>query len=318
MTKSKYLTLRCGLLAATILASPLFLARTDPARAQIVVGMSITIPPPLLPVYVQPPMPAMGYVWTPGYWAYGTVGYYWIPGAWIQPPDVGLLWTPPYWGWNNGYYAFNPGYWGRHVGFYGGVNYGYGYGGNGYDGGRWNGQHFEYNRAANNFGSLHVVNTYQSNLTVVHHTNVSYMGGAGGLKTTPSAQNRQAEHDTHIQPTTEQVRHATATTANPKDASNHNNGHPANMTTPRSATLGEAGSQRPITETTAHPAERVARPAAPAYAAQHAVPGQPTPIREPAAPAHPAAEQAPRPVTPARQSAHESEAPRHENNPQKQ
>jgi WXXGXW repeat (2 copies) len=48
---------------------------------------------------VQPEIPAPGYIWTPGYWAYGTDGYYWVPGTWVQPPAVGLLWTPGYWGW---------------------------------------------------------------------------------------------------------------------------------------------------------------------------------------------------------------------------
>ena len=45
----------------------------------------------------------------------------------VEPPAVGLLWTPGYWGFNNGIYAFNRGYWGPHVGFYGGINYGFGY-----------------------------------------------------------------------------------------------------------------------------------------------------------------------------------------------
>ncbi len=37
-------------------------------------------PPPELPVYEQPPIPAPGYVWVPGYWGIGPVGYYWVPG----------------------------------------------------------------------------------------------------------------------------------------------------------------------------------------------------------------------------------------------
>jgi WXXGXW repeat (2 copies) len=313
MTTAKYFSLRAGLLTASILASPLLLVLPDHANAQAVIGVAITIAPPLLPAYVQPPMPEMGYVWTPGYWAYGTMGYYWVPGAWIEPPEVGLLWTPPYWGWNNGVYAFHPGYWGRHVGFYGGVNYGYGYGGNGYDGGRWNGQHFEYNRAANNFGSVHVVNAYQSALTTVNHTNVSYTGGAGGLRSAPSAQDRQAAGDPHIQPTTAQLGHVSAATA------------PASVTTAHPAAL--AG----------HPAEQAARPAAQADPAQHAaVPAHPMQMRAPAVPAHPA-ERAARPAAPAypaqrtaapvqmrqpaapaRPAAHGAAAPHHENTPQNQ
>ena len=93
-------------------------------------------PPPELPVYEQPPIPAPGYVWTPGYWGIGPLGYYWVPGTWVLPPSVGLLWTPGYWGWRDGIYVWNAGYWGPHVGFYGGVNYGFGYGGVGYEGAR--------------------------------------------------------------------------------------------------------------------------------------------------------------------------------------
>ena len=36
------------------------------AQAQVGVGLSITIAPPVLPVYEQPPIPAAGYIWTPG------------------------------------------------------------------------------------------------------------------------------------------------------------------------------------------------------------------------------------------------------------
>ena len=56
--------------------------------------------PPVLPVYVQPPCPQPGWMWTPGYWAYGPDGYYWVPGTWVPAPYVGALWTPGYWGWN--------------------------------------------------------------------------------------------------------------------------------------------------------------------------------------------------------------------------
>ena len=76
-----------------------------PATIFAQVGVSITIAPPALPVYTQPPVPAPGYLWTPGYWAYGPDGYYWVPGTWVQPPTVGLLWTPGYWGWSGGAFA---------------------------------------------------------------------------------------------------------------------------------------------------------------------------------------------------------------------
>ena len=98
-------------------------------------GIAVDVAPPPLPVYDQPPIPAPGYIWTPGYWAWDDVtGYYWVPGTWVLPPEPALLWTPGYWGWNDGVYAFHEGYWGPEVGFYGGVSYGFGYTGAGLSG----------------------------------------------------------------------------------------------------------------------------------------------------------------------------------------
>ena len=50
---------------------------TVQASAQVGIGIGISIAPPPLPIYVQPPIPAPGYLWTPGYWAYGD-DYYWV------------------------------------------------------------------------------------------------------------------------------------------------------------------------------------------------------------------------------------------------
>jgi hypothetical protein len=116
MTAFQRPTLKSLLLAASILACPVILAAPTPAAAQVGIVISVQIAPPILPVYSQPPLPAYGYIWTPGYWSWSDpVGYYWVPGTWVEPPVVGLLWTPPYWGWNNGAYVFNDGYWGPHV-----------------------------------------------------------------------------------------------------------------------------------------------------------------------------------------------------------
>jgi hypothetical protein len=81
--------------------------------AQIAVGISVHVGPPALPVYTQPPCPGDGYLWTPGYWAYGPVGYYWVPGVWVTPPRVGVLWTPGYWGFGGGLYGWLPAIGGR-------------------------------------------------------------------------------------------------------------------------------------------------------------------------------------------------------------
>ena len=132
-------------LAATICAFPA-------AEAHAQVGVEVAIAPPPIPAYDQPVIPGDGYIWTPGYWAYGPDGYYWVDGAWVYPPYVGGLWTPGWWGFGVGGYFWHPGYWGRTVGYYGGINYGFGYFGVGFYGGYWNGGHFFYNRAYGHFG----------------------------------------------------------------------------------------------------------------------------------------------------------------------
>jgi hypothetical protein len=83
--------------------------------------------PPPLPEYEQPICPGEGYIWTPGYWYWGSEGYYWVPGAWVFAPYEGALWTPGYWGFIGGRYGWHRGFWGLHVGYYGGIDYGYGY-----------------------------------------------------------------------------------------------------------------------------------------------------------------------------------------------
>ncbi|MDI4232923.1 hypothetical protein OZ411_08875 [Bradyrhizobium sp. Arg237L] len=204
-----------GLLAALVV-SPV-------TQAQII---SITIAPPELPVYEQPPLPAPGYIWTPGYWAYGPDGYYWVPGTWVEPPAVGLLWTPGYWAWREGVYAWNTGYWGPRVGFYGGVNYGFGYGGVGYEGGHWDNGVLAYNRTVNNFGSVNVTNVYST--TVINNvTRVSFNGGSGGITTQPTAQERVAAQDHHVTPAPAQIQQQHLASTNRALLASENHGRPA-------------------------------------------------------------------------------------------
>src|SRR5690348_9144247 len=174
--------LLCSLfLAVGLLAIP------APSRAQVAVGISVRIGPPVLPVYVQPVCPAPGFIWVPGYWAYGPDGYFWVPGTWVEPPEVGLLWTPGYWGWDDGLYVWYPGYWGPEVGYYGGINYGFGYTGVGFFGGYWRGGNYYYNRSVTNVNVTVIHNTY--NTTVVNNTTInrtSFNGGRGGIDARPN------------------------------------------------------------------------------------------------------------------------------------
>ncbi len=175
--------------------------------AQAFVDISITVAPPVLPVYEQPPCPVEGYLWTPGYYGYGDEGYYWVEGVWCAPPRVGFLWTPGYWGYDDGFYAFHSGYWGPTVGFYGGVDYGYGYGGYGYYGGRWDGPRFRYNTAVTRVNTTIIHNTYV-NKTVIREgvrPGGASFNGRGGIQARPDARQLAAARGPRLQPTGAQV-----------------------------------------------------------------------------------------------------------------
>lgn len=200
------------------------------------IGISITIGPPPLPVYVQPPCPAEGYIWTPGYWAYGPYGYYWVPGTWVLAPRIGFLWTPAWWGWEGGGFIFHEGYWGPTVGFYGGIVYGFGYFGHGYEGGRWDNGRFFYNRSVTNVNITNVRNVY--NTTVINNNSttvnrVSYNGGNGGINARPTGEEERATREQHIQPTAAQTHHAQAAFTNPQLRAAVNHGSPSVAATPR-------------------------------------------------------------------------------------
>jgi WXXGXW repeat (2 copies) len=192
------------------------------------IAVSIRVGPPALPVYSQPPCPTDGYLWTPGYWAYGPVGYYWVPGVWVAPPRVGVLWTPGYWGMGGGIYAWHAGYWGPHVGFYGGINYGFGYGGVGFGGGMWSGGAFRYNSAVMNVNASVVRNVYINrtvinNTTIVNHTSFN---GEGGVMARPTGAEQMAMNEQHFQPTANQLSHEQAQSHDRNQLASMNHGVP--------------------------------------------------------------------------------------------
>ena len=195
-----------------------------------------------MPVYDQPPIPAPGYIWTPGYWAWDDdTGYYWVPGTWVLPPEPALLWTPGYWGWNDGVYAFHEGYWGPEVGFYGGVSYGFGYTGVGYEGGYWRGGAFFYNRTVNNISNVSITNVYNKTVVVNNTTNVSYNGGAGGTTAQATPQQIAAANQQHVPPTPQQTQHMQMAAKDPALSLNNNHGHPTVAATTHAAQLSGAG-----------------------------------------------------------------------------
>jgi len=134
--------------------------------------------PPSLPDYNQPPDPGGNSVWVPGSWYYdlAQVDYYWVPGAWVTPPN-NLVWTPPYWEYEtDGRYRWHSGYWALHVGFYGGIDYGFGYTGNGY-----------------------------SKSPAKSRSAIGCNGGPNRPKKPPAEKEEPARQDRHTPPTAEQV-----------------------------------------------------------------------------------------------------------------
>ncbi len=179
--------------------------------------VSVNVAPPDLPAYDQPPIPGDGYQWAPGYWAWSDddQDYYWVPGTWVMAPEPDVLWTPGYWGVAGDVFLWHPGYWGANVGYYGGVDYGFGYFGHGFDGGYWRTGHFFYNRAVANVGNGNLPFSY--NRAVFDDAGarrVSYNGG-GGNHSAPNAAELAAAHEPRLPPASAQFAHERAARADP-------------------------------------------------------------------------------------------------------
>jgi hypothetical protein len=196
-------------------------------------GVRTSASPPPLQDYEQAPCPEEGYLWTPGYWAWNDGGYFWVPGDWVLPPRVGVLWTPGYWEYIDSVYVFHRGYWATNVGYYGGINYGFGYFGSGFAGGHWVGNSFIYNRSV-----------YARSA----HAQVSYHGGRGGTTLTATTQEPALAREPHIESTALQRRTAVQAAA------------PVVRTPPSPGAAPRSGTTPARTPTTHAPAVRISEP----------------------------------------------------------
>lgn len=215
-------------------------------------------PPPPMPDYDQPPCPGDDYIWTPGYWDYAPMGYYWVPGAWVEAPYEGALWTPGYWAYSRNRYVFFHGYWGPHIGFYGGVNYGFGYTGIGYQGGYWNRGHFAYNRSVNNINISVVHNVYNYRVANVNNR-VSFNGGSGGIQVRPRPAEIAALREPHAPPMHTQMDVRQAALNNHGQFATANRGRPQQFTSPRPVTADHNVRPAPTQGLRNLPPERQAR-----------------------------------------------------------
>ena len=137
-----------------------------------------------------------------------------MPGTWILPPAVGLVWTSGYWGYEGERYIWHAGYWGPHVGYYGGIYYGFGYFGSGYEGGHWENGVFFYNTAVTRVNTAVITTTYNKTaISSVSLNNVSF-NGPGGITAQPTAQEAAWSRERHAQPTALQVKHQRTASAN--------------------------------------------------------------------------------------------------------
>ena len=213
------------------------------AASSAQVFLSVTIGPPPLPVYEQPLCPGEDYIFVPGYWAWSPVGFYWVPGTWVPAPEPDLLWTPGYWAFESAAYYWHPGYWGPVVGYYGGIDYGFGYPGTGYYGGYWRNRHFFYNQAVSNVDVARIHYVYRApavgSRTVVNR--VSFNGGPGGTRARPTAQQLALARERHVAPTSAQVQHERAASTNRSLLAAENHGRPPIAATEKPAEISGRG-----------------------------------------------------------------------------
>src|SRR5215469_2077173 len=252
------------LFCSLILGSSLLFA-PPPVQAKVSgdVGLvvSVRVVPPILPVYVQPICPGPGYIWEPGYWAYSDDGYFWVPGTWVYPPEVGFLWTPGYWGFEDDLYIWHAGYWGPTVGFYGGINYGFGYPGVGFFGGYWQGGEYFYNRSVTSVNTTVIHNVY--NTTVINqnttNTRVSFNGGQGGTTARPTQAEVAAQQQRHVSMTSEQNQHVQTAATNRTLLASVNHGRPDVAATPRAGEFKNRGNSARPANPSAPPAPNAPR-----------------------------------------------------------
>ena len=104
--------------------------------------------------------------------------------------------------------------WGPHVGYYGGINYGFGYFGSGYEGGHWKNGLLYYNTAVTRVDTTVITNTYNKQVISTAAVNNVSFNGPGGITAQPTAKEVAWSRERHTQPTALQLKHQRTARAN--------------------------------------------------------------------------------------------------------
>jgi WXXGXW repeat (2 copies) len=86
-------------------------AVTVPTIVSAGVAIDIDVAPPPVRVETVPP-PRVGYVWSPGYWAWRGHEHVWVPGSQIRERH-GYHWVPAHWDQRGPRWHHEPGRWVR-------------------------------------------------------------------------------------------------------------------------------------------------------------------------------------------------------------
>ncbi|HEY5103363.1 MAG TPA: hypothetical protein VII70_11320, partial [Steroidobacteraceae bacterium] len=163
----------------------------------------------------------------------------------------------------------------------------YGYGGNGFEGGYWQGGHMYYNRSVMNMTNVHVSNVYNKTVIVNNNTRVSFNGGNGGVRAQPTQTELAAVHDRHVAPTPMQTEHVRTASSNRALLASVNHGAPAIAATSKPGVFAGKGVIS-ASHATTHSPMPAQHSEAHEPAATHAAPVNHAPPAHAAPPPHPA------------------------------
>ena len=105
--------------------------------------------------------------------------------------------------------------------------------GDGYEGGRWDRDHFYYNRSVNNVNVNEIHNVNNTRIEYNNSSRVSYNGGNGGINERPSAQEDAYSRERHIAPVATQNQHVQEARGNRELRASVNQGKPPIAATQR-------------------------------------------------------------------------------------